>query len=81
MGDKVDKKGSGSKKEDQEERRRIGIEEGGSGEAKEDQEERRRIRRCEGGSGLKKEGEADRSNKGAAHQSSRLALALATLPF
>ena len=35
----------------------------------------------EGESGLKKE-KADRSNKGAAHQSSRLALALATtLPF
>ena len=60
MGDKVDKKGSGSKKEDQ--------------------ERQRRIRRSEGGSGLKKE-KADRSNKGAAHQSSRLALALATLPF
>ena len=52
----------------------------GSGLKKENQDQRRGIRRSEGGSGLKKE-EADRSNKGAAHQSSRLALALATLPF
>ena len=68
-------------KKGQDQRRRIRRCEGGSGLKKEDQERQRRIRRSEGGSGLKKKEEADRSNKGAAHQSSRLALALATLPF